>query len=416
MKIHEYQAKELLKKYGVPVPGGVVAFTPEEAGRLAYEAFESKGTAVAAVKAQVHAGGRGKGVIHDAETGKEMELFGKPVKGVNIISGDNLADKAYRYAGAMIGHRLVTVQTGEAGATVRKILIEEGCRIKKEYYCGITLDRQTGQNVVIVSTEGGVEIEKIAEKSPEKILKVAINPSMGFQLYQARTLAFALGLGGKAFKSFINIVPLLAEAYDKLDCSLLEINPLVLTEDDDMIALDAKINFDDNALFRHPEFAGLRDINEEDPLEVEASKYDLNYIKLDGNVGCMVNGAGLAMATMDMISLSGGRPANFLDVGGGADVDRIANAFRIMMSDKNVMAVLVNIFGGIVRCDKVADGIVKALELTSVKVPVIVRLDGTNAEEGRETLKKSGLNFLVADNFEHAARLVTEIVGRGAEK
>ncbi|MGB9912105.1 MAG: ADP-forming succinate--CoA ligase subunit beta, partial [Candidatus Kapaibacteriota bacterium] len=319
-------------------------------------------------------------------------------------------DKVYQYAVKMLGKKLVTVQTGEAGTIIRKIYLEEGSSIAKEYYAGIVLDRNVGRNTIMVSTEGGVEIEKVAEETPEKILKEWINPAIGFQSYQARRLAFGLGLTGEAFKSFVYFITQLVEAYEQLDCSLLEINPLVLTTDGKMIALDAKINFDDNALFRHPEYAELRDISEEDPLEVEASKYDLNYIKLDGNVGCMVNGAGLAMATMDLIQLSGGKPANFLDVGGGANVERIANAFRIMVSDPNVKAVLINIFGGIVRCDKVANGIVEALNNVEVKVPVIVRLDGTNAEEGLEILRNSHLQFRVAKTFEEAARTVTEVV------
>ncbi|MGB9771747.1 MAG: ADP-forming succinate--CoA ligase subunit beta [Candidatus Kapaibacteriota bacterium] len=410
MKIHEYQAKELLRKFNVPVPFGRVVFTSEEAGRVAYNDFESKGKNVVVVKAQVFAGGRGKGIVHDHETNQPMYLFEKEVRGVNVVTGENLADKVYQYAVKMLGKKLVTVQTGEAGTIIRKIYLEEGSSIAKEYYAGIVLDRNVGRNTIMVSTEGGVEIEKVAEETPEKILKEWINPAIGFQSYQARRLAFGLGLTGEAFKSFVYFITQLVEAYEQLDCSLLEINPLVLTTDGKMIALDAKINFDDNALFRHPEYAELRDISEEDPLEVEASKYDLNYIKLDGNVGCMVNGAGLAMATMDLIQLSGGKPANFLDVGGGANVERIANAFRIMVSDPNVKAVLINIFGGIVRCDKVANGIVEALNNVEVKVPVIVRLDGTNAEEGLEILRNSHLQFRVAKTFEEAARTVTEVV------
>ncbi len=410
MKIHEYQAKELLRKYDVPVLNNVVIFTAEEAGRLAFEQFESKGLNTVVIKAQVHAGGRGKGTMHDVISGEPVELDGKPVKGVNIISGSGIADKCYRYAYSMLNNKLVTIQTGAEGSIVRRLLIEEGVAIEKEFYAGIVLDRQTGRNTVMVSTEGGVEIEKVAAETPEKILKAQIEPGLGIQGYQARQLGFGLGLSGKSLKSFVNFINRLVIAYEHLDCSLLEINPLVLTKDGDMIALDAKMNFDDNAEYRHPEWEEMRDITEEAPLEVEASKYDLNYIKLDGNVGCMVNGAGLAMATMDMIQLSGGNPANFLDVGGGANVQRISNAFRIMMSDPNVQAVLINIFGGIVRCDKVADGIVEALKSVEVKVPVIVRLDGTNAEEGKQTLENSGLEFRVAANFEDAARLVTEVV------
>jgi succinyl-CoA synthetase beta subunit len=289
-------------------------------------------------------------------------------------------------------------------------LIEEGVAISKEFYAGIVLDRQSGKNTVMVSTEGGVEIEKVAEETPHLIIKETIDPKIGFQAYQARRLAFGLGLEGEALKSFLPFINNLVQAYEAMDCSLMEINPLVLTEDQKMIALDAKVNFDDNALYRHPDFVSLRDEAEESPLEVEASKFDLNYIKLDGNVGCMVNGAGLAMATMDMIKLSGGEPANFLDVGGGANVERIANAFRIMLSDSNVEAVLINIFGGIVRCDKVADGIVQALQNVEITLPVIVRLDGTNAKEGAETLRNSGMKFEVAENFEQAAALVAKAI------
>jgi len=410
MKINEYQAKELLKKFNVPVLFNRVVFSAYDAGQVAYNDFESQGRQVVVVKAQVFAGGRGKGIVYDPETNAPVELFGKEVRGVNVVSGENLADKVYQYAVKMLGKKLVTVQTGQAGTIIRKLLLEEGVSIEKEYYAGIVLDRKNGRNTIMVSTEGGVEIEKVAEETPEKIIKEWINPAIGFQQYQARRLAFGLGLKGEPFKNFVYFITQLVKAYEELDCSLLEINPLVLTTDGKMIALDAKMNFDDNALFRHPEYAELRDISEEDPLEVEASKYDLNYIKLDGNVGCMVNGAGLAMATMDLIQLSGGKPANFLDVGGGANVERIANAFKIMISDPNVKAVLINIFGGIVRCDKVANGIVEALKQVEVKVPVIVRLDGTNAEEGLEILRNSSLNFRVAKTFEEAAKTVTEVV------
>lgn len=410
MKIHEYQAKELLKRFDVPTLFGRVVFSPEEAGKVAYEDFVVKGIDTIVLKTQVHAGGRGKGYIFDKESNQKIELFGKDVRGVNIIKGDNLADKVYQYSKAILGNKLVTIQTGQAGTIVRRILLEEGVSIAKEFYAGIVLDRQSGRNVVMASTEGGVEIEKVAEETPHLILKEYVSPSFGFREYQARRLAFGLGLNGEPYKNFVRFIMNLVKAYEELDCSLLEINPLVLTTDGKILALDAKMNFDDNALFRHPEYMELRDIDEESPLEVEASKYDLNYIKLDGNVGCMVNGAGLAMATMDLIQLSGGNPANFLDVGGGANVERIANAFRIMMSDPNVEAVLINIFGGIVRCDKVADGIIEALKTVEVKVPIIVRLDGTNAEEAAKTLKNSGIEFKVATTFSEAARLVTQVV------
>jgi len=410
MKIHEHQAKDLLRIYNVPVLFSRVVFTPEEAGKIAYDDFEAKGMTTVVLKAQVHAGGRGKGTINDINTDELQYVGEKQVRGVNVLSGGNVAHKVFEYSKVMLGNKIKTIQTGEAGTVVRRLLIEEGVGIAKEYYAGIVLDRQTGRNTIMCSTEGGVEIEKVAEHTPEKILKEAIDPAIGFQGYQARRLAFGLGLEGNAMKSFVVFITRLAEAYEKLDCSLLEINPLVLTNEGKMIALDAKMNFDDNAMYRHPEYEALRDISEEDPLEVEASKYDLNYIKLDGNVGCMVNGAGLAMSTMDLIQLSGGTPANFLDVGGGANVERISNAFRIMVSDNNVKAVLINIFGGIVRCDKVADGIVQALKQVEVKVPVIVRLDGTNAKAGVKTLQKSGLEFKIGTTFEEAARLVTEVV------
>ncbi len=412
MKIHEYQAKDLLRKFDVPVLFSRVVFNAEEAGRVTYEDFMQRGINTIVIKAQVHAGGRGKGTIHNVFSGEPHILYDKPVRGVNIIRNGNISDMAYQYAKTILGHKLVTIQTGEAGAIVRRLLIEDGVSIAKEFYAGMLLDRQVGKNVIMVSTEGGVEIEKVAAETPEKILKEWIDPTIGFQQYQARRLAFGLGLYGEAFKSFVNFITKLVNAYESLDCSLLEINPLVLTNDNKMIALDAKMNFDDNALYRHPEYLELRDESEEDPLEVEASKYDLNYIKLDGNVGCMVNGAGLAMSTMDLIQLSGGQPANFLDVGGGANVERISNAFRIMMSDPNVKAVLINIFGGIVRCDKVADGIVEALKNVEVNLPVIVRLDGTNATGGIKTLMKSGMKFKVAKTFEEAAKLVTEVVSK----
>ncbi len=409
MKIHEYQAKELLRHYNVPTLRGEVVDNSTDAGRITYENFEALGITTIVLKAQIHAGGRGKGTVINAETGKPVELFGKEVRGVTIIREGNISDKVYQLSNAILGNKLVTIQTGEAGSIVKKMLIEEGVGIEKEFYAGITLDRQTGRNVVMVSTEGGVEIEKVAEETPEKILKETIDPAIGFQAYQARTLAFGLGLSGVAYNSFVSFITKLIYAYEDLDCSLVEINPLVLTTDSKMLALDCKMTFDENALYRHPELALLRDIDEEDPLEVEASKYNLNYIKLDGNVGCMVNGAGLAMATMDLIQLSGGKPANFLDVGGGANPERIANAFRIMMSDPNVEAVLINIFGGIVRCDKVAEGIITALQTIEVNLPVIIRLDGTNAEEAAVMLKNSTMKFKVAMNFEEAAKLVNEV-------
>ncbi|MCX6155891.1 MAG: ADP-forming succinate--CoA ligase subunit beta [Candidatus Kapabacteria bacterium] len=414
MKIHEYQGKALLKKFNVPVLFGKVVFNAEDAGKAAYEDFTSKGIGTLVVKSQVHAGGRGKGIIHDIATNEQIELGGKPLRGVNVLSGEDIPDRVYQMTKNMFGNKLVTIQTGAAGSIVNRILLEEGCAIEKEFYAGIVMDRQTGRNCIMASTEGGVEIEKVAAETPEKILKEFIDPSNGLQAFQARRLAFGLGLSGDAVKSFIPFITNLYNAYQALDCSLMEINPLVLTKDNKMIALDAKVNFDDNALYRQAGLEALKDFAEEDPLETEAATFDLNYIKLDGNVGCMVNGAGLAMATMDMIMLSGGRPANFLDVGGGANVKRISNAFRIMMSDSNVKAVLINIFGGIVRCDKVADGIVEALKQVQVTVPVIVRLDGTNAKEAVVTLKNSGMNFKIAQNFEQAAKMVSEVVALSA--
>ncbi|HRP01758.1 MAG TPA: ADP-forming succinate--CoA ligase subunit beta [Candidatus Kapabacteria bacterium] len=412
MKIHEYQAKELLKRFEVPVLKNAVIFSDFEAGKVVFDEFQSKDINTVVLKAQIHAGGRGKGFVHNIENGDQVVLFDKPVRGVTVISGENISDKAYQYANAIINNKLITIQTGDAGSIVKKMLIEEGVSIKKEYYLSITLDRGNGRNIIMASTEGGVEIEKVAEETPDRIIKEHIDPNLGFQEYQARELAFGLGFEGVAYKNFVSFIKKIVTAYEELDCSMLEINPMVLTNDDRIIALDAKMTFDENAIYRHPEYLDLRDLAEEDPLEVEASRFSLNYIKLDGNVGCMVNGAGLAMATMDLIQLSGGKPANFLDVGGGANPERIANAFRIMLSDPNVEAVLINIFGGIVRCDKVAEGIIQALKTVEVHLPVIIRLDGTNAIEAAEMLKNSGLKFQVAINFEEAAKLVTEVFSK----
>ncbi|CUU03672.1 succinyl-CoA synthetase (ADP-forming) beta subunit [Candidatus Kryptobacter tengchongensis] len=385
MKIHEYQAKEILKKFGVAVPKGRVAFTPEEAVKVAKEI----GGDVWVVKAQIHAGGRGK------------------AGGIKLARS---YDEVYEYAKNMLGAKLVTYQTGPEGKIVKKVLVEQGLSIQKELYVGITLDRSTSRNVVMVSSEGGVEIEQIAAESPEKILKEYVDPKVGFMPYQARRLAFGLGLEGEAFKNAVKFLLALYKAYEETDASLAEINPLVLTTDGQVIALDAKMNFDDNALFRHPEILEMRDIDEEDPLEVEASKYNLNYIRLNGNVGCMVNGAGLAMATMDLIKLAGGEPANFLDVGGGAKTETVEQGFRIILSDPNVKAILINIFGGIVRCDRVAQGVVEAAKKVGVNVPVVIRLEGTNAEEGARILKESGLNFIVANGFKDAAEKVVNVL------
>ncbi|MDW8074776.1 MAG: ADP-forming succinate--CoA ligase subunit beta [Bacteroidota bacterium] len=410
MNIHEYQAKQLLRQFNVPLLEGKPVFNAVDAGIVAYHHFETRGISTIVVKAQIHAGGRGKGIIYDPETNQPRTLFGAPLRGVVVIRPDeygNVAHKAYLAAREMLGGKLVTHQTGPEGKIVRRLLIEEGADIKKEYYCSILLDRSRSVNLIMVSAEGGVDIEQVAATAPEKIVQVHVDPVAGCQPYIRRRLAFGLGLEGTAFRNFLDFIEKLYRAYEELDCSLVEVNPLILTTDDRFIALDAKVTFDDNALYRHPEYLDLIDTDEEDPLEREAAKYNLSYIKLDGNVGCMVNGAGLAMATMDLIQLAGGKPANFLDVGGAANVERIANGFRIMLSDPNVQAVLINIFGGIVRCDRVAHGIVQALEQVDVRVPVIVRLEGTNAKEALEILRSSGLNFLLAETFEDAARQVT---------
>lgn len=383
MKIHEYQAKDILRKFDVPVPDGKVAFTAQEARKIA----EELGGGTVVVKAQIHAGGRGKG------------------GGVKLVKNPNEAEEI---ATKMLGMKLVTHQTGPEGKIVKRILVEQGLAIERELYAGIVLDRAKSQLVFMVSTEGGVEIEKVATESPEKILKEWIDPAAGFMPFQARKLSFGLGLVGDQFKNAVKFLTALYHAYIAVDASLAEINPLVVTKNGYVLALDAKINIDDNALFRHKEILELRDFDEEEPLEVEASKYDLNYIKLDGDVGCMVNGAGLAMATMDLIKLAGGEPANFLDVGGGASAETVENGFKIILGDPNVKAVLINIFGGIVRCDRVAAGVVGAAKKIGVNVPMIVRLAGTNAEEAAQILSESGLTFLVANSFQEAAQRVVE--------
>jgi succinyl-CoA synthetase beta subunit len=385
MKIHEYQGKEILKKFGVQVPIGKVAFNVDEAVRAA----EAIGGSVWVVKAQIHAGGRGKG------------------GGVKLArSIDEVRDRSSE----ILGMRLVTHQTGHEGRIVKRLLIEQGMNIAKEMYVGVTLDRVRSQNVVMVSTEGGVEIEKVAAETPEKILKEYVHPSLGLQQFQARRLCFGLGLSGDAFKNGVKFLLALYKAYDASDASLAEINPLVITQEGAVLALDAKMNFDDNALYRHPEILAMRDLDEEDPLEIEASKSNLNYIKLDGNVGCMVNGAGLAMGTMDIIKLAGGMPANFLDVGGGASAETVEAGFRIILKDPNVKAVLINIFGGIVRCDRVANGVVQAAKNVQVQVPIVIRLAGTNAELAADILKSSGLSFLVAGSLKDAAEKVTKAI------
>lgn len=387
MKIHEYQGKEILRKFNVPVPKGRVAFSADEAVDIAKEL----GGNVWVVKAQIHAGGRGKG------------------GGVKVSKS---LDEVYQNANNILGMTLVTHQTGPEGRIVKRLLIEEGMNIERELYVGITLDRAISKNVIMVSTEGGMEIEKVAAETPDKIVKEAVDPEVGIQPYQARKLAFALGLEGVQHKNAVKFLTALYNAYEKTDASLAEINPLVVTKEGEVIALDAKMNFDDNALFRHPDIMEYRDLDEEDPLEIEASKFNLNYIKLDGNVGCMVNGAGLAMATMDIIKLAGGEPANFLDVGGGANKETVANGFKIILSDPNVKAILINIFGGIVRCDRVAQGVIDAATDIHVTVPIVVRLEGTNAIEAKVLLENSGLNFEVATTLKDAADKVTGILHR----
>ena len=386
MKIHEYQGKELLKKFGVPVPRGIVARTPDEA----YQAAKDLACEPVIVKAQIHAGGRGKG------------------GGVKLAK---TAEDAREIARQMLGMKLVTHQTGPEGREVRVLLIEEGLPIDKEFYLGIVLDRASGRPVFMASAAGGMDIEEVAAKTPEKIFKETVDPAVGFRPFQARKLAFALGLPSGLISTAAKFMQSLYTAYEAMDASLLEINPFLLTKDNRLIALDAKVNFDDNALFRHPDFKDLRDLHEEEPLEIEASKFDLNYIKLDGNIACMVNGAGLAMATMDIIKLAGGEPANFLDVGGGASQERVEAAFQILLADENVRAVLINIFGGIVRCDMVARGVVGAAQSLGIKVPVVVRLEGTNVEEGQRVIRESGLNFTVANGMKDAAEKVVALAG-----
>jgi len=389
MKIHEYQAKALLKEFGVPVPRGIVARTPNEAEAAAREL----GTPIVVVKAQIHAGGRGKG--------GGVKLAKSPAEAREI-------------AVQMLGTRLVTYQTGPEGREVKTLLIEEGLPIEREFYLGITLDRSSGRNVLMASSAGGMDIERVAEETPDLILKETVDPAVGLRLFQTRKTAFGLGIPAELVSQASKFILSLFEAYEKMDASLVEINPFLLTKDGRFIALDAKINFDDNALYRHKEYESLRDLNEEEPLEIEASKYDLNYIKLDGNIGCMVNGAGLAMATMDIIKLAGGEPANFLDVGGGASQERVENAFRILLADPNVKAVLINIFGGIVRCDMVAKGVVAAAKNLNVSIPIVARLEGTNVEEGRKVLSDSGIGIIPAEGMKDAAERVVEAARRMA--
>jgi len=385
MKIHEYQAKEILRKYNVPVPNGVLISKKSEAAK----ATKKLGTSVVVVKAQIHAGGRGKG------------------GGVKLAKSPQEAEK---HAGKILGMTLVTPQTGDEGRLVKKVLIEEGMSIAKELYMGILVDRETSRVLIMASEAGGMEIEEVAADTPEKIIKEVVDPVIGVQPYLARKIAFALNLEGAALKAIIPFIINLYDAFIKEDCSMLEINPLVITTDDRVLALDAKVDIDDNAMYRHKDTKALRDTDEEDPMEVEASKFNLNYIKLDGNIGCMVNGAGLAMGTMDIIKLSGGEPANFLDVGGGADEEMIENAFRILISDSSVKGIFINIFGGILRCDILARGVVAATKKLHIKIPVVVRMEGTNMEEGHQILKDSGLNFLIGNGMKDGAQKVVKAI------
>jgi succinyl-CoA synthetase beta subunit len=389
MNIHEYQAKQLLAKYGVAVPKGGVAYTADEAVKAA----EALPGPVYVVKAQIHAGGRGKG------------------GGVKVVK--SIAD-VKAAAQKMLGMNLVTHQTGPKGKEVKRVYIEEGCDIKRELYLGMLLDRKLGRLIMMASTEGGMNIEEVAAKTPEKILKVSFDPASGFSSFHARKLAYGLGLEGTQVGSAVKFMTALYKAYNDLDASLVEINPLVVTGQGQVIALDAKMNFDDNALYRHKDVEEMRDLDEEEPLELEAHKHELNYIKLDGDIGCMVNGAGLAMATMDIIKLYGGEPANFLDVGGGATKERVTQAFKIILSDANVEGVLVNIFGGIMRCDVIAEGIVAAAREVSLNVPLVCRLEGTNVELGKKILAQSGLPIITGDNLADAAEKIVKAVKEAA--
>jgi len=384
VKIHEYQAKSVLARFGVTVPRGEVAFTSQEAGEIA----RRLGGKIAVVKAQIHAGGRGKG------------------GGVKIAKSP---DEAEQLAKQILGMTLVTHQTGPEGRKVGRVLIEEGLQIERELYLSIVIDRASASPVIIASAAGGMDIEEVAAKEPEKILREQIDPGTGVIPFQARKLAFGMGLGSGPANKLVKLLDSIYKAFIETDASMIEVNPLILTRGGDLLALDAKVSFDDNALYRHPDLRDLRDLGEEDPLEVEASKFSLNYIRLDGNIGCMVNGAGLAMATMDIIKLAGGEPANFLDVGGGANAEQIKNAFRILMADSNVKAVLINIFGGILRCDVLAQGVIGAVQELGVRVPIVIRMEGTNVEEGKRLLRESGLNFSTADSMGEAADEVVSL-------
>ncbi len=399
MNVHEYQAKAILRDYGVPVPRGQAAFAPEEAVSIAKEL----GGPIWVVKAQIHAGGRGKGHF------KEPEAGGKG--GVRI---DKSIDEVRLFADQMLSRTLVTLQTGEAGRVVKRLLIEEGAAIARELYLSFLVDRATSRVAIIASTEGGMNIEDVAHRTPEKIFTLTIDPATGFSQFHGRQVAFALGLKDDQIKQCVKLTGNLYRAFTLKDMSLLEINPLIVTKKGDLVCLDAKLNFDDNALYRHPDVMNLRDLDEEDPAEVLASRYDLSYVKLDGNIGCLVNGAGLAMATMDIIKLYGAEPANFLDVGGGASKEKVTEAFKIILSDPHVQGILVNIFGGIMRCDIIAEGIVAAARETSLKVPLVVRLEGTNVELGKEILRNSGLAVIPADDLGDAAQKIVSEVKRAA--
>ncbi|MCW2247285.1 succinyl-CoA synthetase beta subunit [Azospirillum fermentarium] len=394
MNIHEYQAKSLLKKYGVAVPRGGVAYTSQEAETVAREL----GGPVWVVKSQIHAGGRGAGRFKDNPEGKG---------GVRVVKS---IEDVGKNAGEMLGHVLVTKQTGPEGKEVKRIYVEEGADIKRELYLGMLVDRGTGRVTIIASTEGGMEIEEVAHNTPEKIIKVPVDPASGISGFHTRKIAFGLGLEGKQVGAASKFLTAMYQAFMDLDCSIVEINPLIVTGGGDILALDAKISFDDNALFRHKDVEELRDEAEEDPSEIEAAKHSLNYVKLDGNIGCMVNGAGLAMATMDIIKLYGGEPANFLDVGGGATKERVTAAFKLILSDPNVEGILVNIFGGIMRCDVIAEGVVAAAREVHLHVPLVVRLEGTNVDLGKKILSESGLPILSADNLADAAEKVVKAV------
>ena len=390
MKIHEYQGKELFRRYGIPVPIGQAATSVEEALAAIPKVQKASGVEVVVVKAQIHAGGRGKG------------------GGVKVAKTREEAEKAVR---AIFGMNLVTHQTGPEGKKVQRLLIEQGLAIEKEYYLGVTLDRAAGRVTIMASSEGGMDIEEVAASHPEKIKRAALHPALGYQDYQGRELGFGLGLTGKQVTQFAAILGALCRMYEEMDCSLVEVNPLVTTKDGKVLALDAKVNLDDNALDRHPELGDWRDLSEEDPAEIEAKKFDLSYIALDGNIGCMVNGAGLAMATMDIIQHYGGQPANFLDVGGGATTEKVTAAFKIITRDPAVKGIFVNIFGGIMKCDTIANGVIAAVKEVGLKVPLVVRLEGTNVALGKKILSESGLNLHAAADMADGARKIVELAG-----